>query len=124
MSSWQAAGRAIGGRQPEDMRIRIVHFPGCPLVDRLRSDVEVVLAGLGLSAAIEEAEGSLPSPTLLINGIDVTGQPPGMSPACRLQLPTTQQIVAAIHVAHPGTGLMSGGFRMSATTGRPPGTTP
>jgi hypothetical protein len=73
--------------------------PGCPLVSQLRADVEIALASAGARAVIEEIEGSYPSPTLLINGIDVTGRAPSTDPGCRLDLPAREQIMAAIRAA-------------------------
>jgi hypothetical protein len=56
-----------------------------------------VLAATGISAVIEEAEGDYPSPTLLVDGLDVvTGQPGGGAPRCRLDLPTREQIATAL----------------------------
>ncbi|MDA8069181.1 hypothetical protein [Conexibacter sp. DBS9H8] len=48
---------------------------------------------------IEEVEGPYPSPTLLVGGIDVTGRTPAAGPSCRLDLPTEEQIVAALAAA-------------------------
>lgn len=56
-----------------EVSVEILHVAGCPNLDRLRSLVEGGLARLGISATIEEIEGSYPSPTLVINGVDVTG---------------------------------------------------
>jgi hypothetical protein len=97
-----AAGTREVGRLP-DLRIRILHVPDCPLVSPLRADVESALASVGARAVIEEIEGSYPSPTLLIGGIDVTGRALGSDPACRLDVPARDQIVAAIRAPEPWT---------------------
>ena len=81
-------------------RVQILHVEGCPLVDGLRETVQRGLAHVGCGAWIEELEGDYPSPTLLIDGIDiVTGRPADPHPACRLDVPTTEQVVAALRAA-------------------------
>jgi hypothetical protein len=76
--------------------VQILHVPDCPNVERLRTRVQRSLARLGLPATIEELEGPYPSPTLLINGLDVI-RPAGNSEAsCRLDLPTEEQIIEAL----------------------------
>lgn len=78
-------------------RIQILHVPGCPLVDRLRGDVETCLADVAPSFDVELVEGDHPSPTLLVDGIDVaTGSPVSGAPRCRLDLPSAEQIRAAL----------------------------
>jgi hypothetical protein len=81
------------------VRICILHVANCALIGRLRTDVEIALAIVGASAVIEELEGPYPSPTLLIDGIEVTGWPLDLAPSCRLYLPTVQQIASAILAA-------------------------
>jgi hypothetical protein len=78
------------------LTVQILHVPDCPNVERLRIRVRRSLARLGLSATIEELEGPYPSPSLLINGLDVI-RPAGNSEAsCRLDLPTEEQILEAL----------------------------
>jgi hypothetical protein len=81
---------------PSPVRIQILRVPGCPLAGPLRGLVDRCVAGTGLSAAVEEVEGPFRSPTLLINGIDVTGRAAGRGPSCRLDLPGGDQILAAL----------------------------
>jgi len=45
---------------------------------------------------VEQLEGPYPSPALLIDGADVTGKPLVQQPSCRLDLPTEEQIMAAL----------------------------
>ena len=94
---------AVAGRREADRlpgpRICILHVPGCPLVSQLRADVEIALVSAGAKAVIEEIEGSYPSPTLLIDGMDVTGRALSSVPGCRLDLPAREQIVVAIRAA-------------------------
>ncbi len=96
MSARKAPARPMEDRPVHGLRVCILHIPDCPNVEPLRTEVKKALASVGVSAVIEEVEGPYPSPTLLINGIEVTGQPLDAGPACRLDLPTIQQIVSAI----------------------------
>jgi hypothetical protein len=78
------------------VHIELLHGPGCPFVGRVRTVLRDMLARTQVSAVVEEREGPYPSPTLLINGHDVTGHTPGPGPSCRLDLPTEEQILSAI----------------------------
>jgi hypothetical protein len=81
------------------LRIRILHVPDCPLVDRLINEVERRLTEASISEPVEVLVGDYPSPTLVVDGIDVaTGAPMAGEPRCRLDLPTTDQIRAALSV--------------------------
>jgi hypothetical protein len=84
------------GHTGRDVSVQILHVPGCPLVGNLRSLLERCLSRSGLSVTVEEVEGGYPSPTLLINGADVTGGHVGTGPSCRLDLPAEEQILAAL----------------------------
>lgn len=84
------------------MKIQLLHVPDCPLADRIRVRLHECLHQAGVSAAIEEAEGPYPSPTLLIDGVDVaTGTTPAAGICCRLDLPTDTQILSALHGSTP-----------------------
>jgi hypothetical protein len=85
--------------EPGVARIEILHVPDCPLVERVRETVRRVLAQSEIRAEIEELEGDYPSPTLLINGRDVTGRPLGECSFCRLDLPSDEQALAALRPA-------------------------
>ncbi|MGH9106148.1 MAG: alkylmercury lyase [Acidimicrobiales bacterium] len=78
------------------LRIQILHVPDCPLVGQLRALVRHALVRCDLRAEIEEAEGAYPSPTLLVDGSDGAGRCIEGGLACRLDLPTEDQIVAAL----------------------------
>ena len=81
-----------------EVRIQILHVPDCPLVGRVRALVQHALAHSKVQAEVEERVGDYPSPTLLVDGQDVTGRPlpPDTGGACRLDLPTEQQLLAAL----------------------------
>jgi len=82
-----------------EIRIQILHVADCPLVVDVRKDLQECLDQSGVDALIDEVEGPYPSPTLLVEGRDVTKHPPGVGPACRLDLPTRDQISRAIEAA-------------------------
>jgi hypothetical protein len=86
-----APGDALRGA-----RIRLLSVPGCPLVDSVRGILERSLAERQLHLVVEEVEGPYPSPTLLIDGLDVTGRTPDTAPSCRLDLPTEEQVLVAL----------------------------
>ena len=82
--------------------IRLLHVPDCPHVGQVRAMLNACLESSGVSAVIDEAIGDHPSPTLIIDGVDVvTRRPPtGGAPCCRLDLPTESQIAAALEGHH------------------------
>jgi hypothetical protein len=82
------------------VRVQILQVPDCPLVGRVRETVRRALASSGVHAVIEEVTGAYASPTVLVDGADVTGRPAASGSACRLDLPTEQQIVAALRRRH------------------------
>ncbi len=79
-----------------DIRVQLLHVAACPLVGKLRTVLQDSLARSGLPAVIEELEGPCPSPTLFVNGVDVTGRATSSEPSCRLDLPSEEQILAAL----------------------------
>jgi hypothetical protein len=81
---------------PRAARIEILHVHDCPLVGRMREMVQRVLAQGGVAAEVTELVGDYASPTLLVDGRDVTGRLAGECAACRLDLPTESQLLAAL----------------------------
>jgi hypothetical protein len=85
-----------------EVSIQLLHVPGCPLVDGVRTTLRQALAKVQLHATatvtVEERVGDYPSPTLLIDGRDVTGRPHDQlrRGACRLDLPTERQVLSAL----------------------------
>ena len=78
-------------------RIRILQVEHCPLVDALIDDLKSCLTAADVDEPVEVVVGDYPSPTLLIDGIDVaTGQPLTGRPRCRWDLPSRSQIQAAV----------------------------
>jgi hypothetical protein len=78
------------------MRIELLHVPGCANVDRARQLLRTTLGELGLEVQIEELEGEYPSPTILIDGVDVMGRPEAEGASCRLDLPTRERLLVAL----------------------------
>ena len=101
-----------------DMNVQFLAFEGCPLADAARGNLEKALADCGM-IGYEEIDILAPgtpddlpgwgSPTILVNGADVTGQPKGESVSCRIysgpdRVPETASIVASIKNAQALTG--------------------
>lgn len=81
------------------VHIQLLHVPDCPLVEQVRATLRRSLSKTNVRGTIEEVEGPHPSPTLLIDGIDVTGRTPAPGASCRLDLPTEDQVLAALTAA-------------------------
>ena len=101
------------------MKIQLLHFEGCPNVDAARAALRDALAAEKLDIAVEEIDvqrADAPewargwgSPTILIDGKDVTGQEPSNAASCRLYAggaPSVESIRARIAV--PGTAAAPG----------------
>ncbi|MGH2884776.1 MAG: alkylmercury lyase [Solirubrobacteraceae bacterium] len=81
------------------VHIQLLHVPDCPRVEQVRATLRRSLSKANVRATIEQVKGQHPSPTLLIGGIDVTGRTHAAGPSCRLDLPTEDQILAALTAA-------------------------
>ena len=107
-----------------DVHVQFLAFEDCPLADAARGNLQQALAGCGVSGYEEidildpETPDDLPgwgSPTILVNGVDVTGQPKGDSVSCRVypgpdRVPDPASIVTSIKSA----------LRSGAAESRPP----
>lgn len=75
--------------------------PGCPNVAVVKQTLAECLDALGLDIPVVERVGRYPSPTLLIDGVDVMR--PGCAAvdgdACRLDLPSRQRIMESLAAA-------------------------
>ncbi len=80
------------------MQIELLTSPGCPNADTAKQTITDALATLGIDVPIIERIGRYPSPTVLVDGVDVmrpgTGAPIG--DACRLEMPTPQRVLDAL----------------------------
>jgi len=93
-----------------DVRVQFLAFAGCPLAEAAREALDKAIVELALSeyeevdildpATAEELRG-WGSPTILVNGIDVTGTAKGDGAGCRIystasRVPETALIVRRI----------------------------
>jgi hypothetical protein len=84
------------------VQVRVLHVPDCPLVPRVREILRDCIAQVPGAVVVDEVEGAYPSPTVVIDGLDVvTGQAPRTETSCRLVLPTPAQILTALRNAAP-----------------------
>jgi hypothetical protein len=81
------------------MKIEILSVPDFPNLARACELVRTCLDHLGAQAEVIERVGDFPSPTVLVNGIDVMGAPPRTGASCRLDIPTEARILAALRAA-------------------------
>lgn len=81
------------------MRIELLHVPGCANLEMARHLLSSSLAELGLDEPIEEQKGAYPSPTILVDGMDVMGRPEAVGASCRLNMPTRERVLAALQAA-------------------------
>lgn len=100
------------------MKVYLLHFDGCPNVDAARAALRQAFAAEKVVAAVEEVDVGEPdapewargwgSPTILIDGQDVTGEQRSTGSCCRLYAggaPSVESIRARIAArARPQTG--------------------
>jgi len=98
--------------------VQFLYFSGCPLADPARHNLTEAMAQAGNNKfeEIDILDPSSPehlrawgSPTILIDGVDVTGQPKGNSVSCRIYpfpggVPDVQSILAGLQRPDVGTG--------------------
>jgi hypothetical protein len=89
------------GQAGPAIRIQLFHVPDCPLVEQVRATLSSSLSKANVRVAIEEVEGPYASPTLAIDGADVTGRTLAAGPSCRLDLPTEDQVLSALTRSNP-----------------------
>jgi hypothetical protein len=80
------------------MRIELLSAPGCPHAAAAKETITDCLTTLGIDVPIIDRVGRYPSPTVLVDGVDVM-RPEAEVPigdACRLDLPTTQRVLDAL----------------------------
>lgn len=80
------------------MRIELVYDPGCPNAGCARERLRAAMRALGVSDRflVERVDAARPSPSVLIDGVDVMGTPPESARACRLDLPSEHHLLAAL----------------------------
>jgi len=84
------------------MNVELYFLRGCPHVAPARELLTRCLAGLGLDVVVDEFEGDSPSPSILVDGVDVMGEPASPARSCRLDVPTTPRLMAALRRASQG----------------------
>lgn len=80
------------------MLVELFVAPDCPHAGTARRTLAACVERLGPAVAVREVVGDYPSPTILVDGIDVMTGANGVSPghACRLDLPTPSRLLAAL----------------------------
>lgn len=76
--------------------VELLYTRDCVHLGATRSLLASCIAELGVDVTVVEREGTYHSPTVLVNGVDVMGDPCAESAACRLDLPTRQQVLEAL----------------------------
>lgn len=85
----------------EVVRVEVLRHEGCPLAAAALDLVRDCVRELGVDAIVSERVARWPSPTVLVNGLDVMGVPVGGTPtdACRLDVPTRERVSDAVRSA-------------------------
>jgi hypothetical protein len=81
------------------VRVELRAVRDCPNLSATRDLLSTCLAEAGIEVAIVERIGEYPSPSVLIDGRDVTGADANGPAACVLRPPTRDQIRAALQAA-------------------------
>jgi hypothetical protein len=82
------------------VNVELRSVPDCPNLAAVRASLYAALADLKLPLDVTELVGDYPSPSVLVNGVDVMGAAADGVAACRLDLPTTEHIRAALRQVH------------------------
>jgi hypothetical protein len=77
------------------MRVELLHHHGCRHAHAAHQMIEECLRTLAIATPILVRVGDHPSPTILINGIDVMRPTHAVAPgsACRLDVPTRDRLL-------------------------------
>jgi hypothetical protein len=78
------------------IEVELRHVQDCPHTGDARALLEDCLSELKLQVTFEDTEGEFPSPTILVNGQDIIGEPASQAAACRLDVPTRERLLAAL----------------------------
>jgi hypothetical protein len=76
--------------------VELRSVPDCPNLEPVRAAVCACLAELGRPADVIERVGEFSSPSVLVDGVDVLHGGGDGPAACRLDLPTAEDIRAAL----------------------------
>jgi hypothetical protein len=95
--------RSPTGEQPVrsdlPLVVQILHVPDCLLLPAAREAVDRAAASIGAQVHIDEVQGACPSPSVVVDGEDVTGRSLSGGACCRLDLPTDEQLRRALQRA-------------------------
>jgi hypothetical protein len=81
----------------EVIKVELLYLLGCPHVDEARRLLLECLDDLDLgSVHVEDREGDFPSPSVVVDGLDVMGVSADATVSCRLDLPTRERVVRAL----------------------------
>jgi hypothetical protein len=82
----------------QTVSVELLTAPDCPNAPAARALLTGCLHRLGLDVRVWERVGEFPSPTILVDGVDVmTGREGGPSMSvCRLDVPTEARVLAAL----------------------------
>jgi hypothetical protein len=80
------------------MRVELLHYEGCPSAPAALQLVRECLATLAISVPVLVRVGNYPSPTVLVDGVDVMDATATLSEvsACRIDVPTRERVLAAL----------------------------
>jgi hypothetical protein len=90
------AGVTVEAGDQAGVTVEVRYHGGCPHAAAVLALVERCIAQLGLDVEPELREGAYPSPSVVVNGIDVMGAPSTVGAACRLELPSEERVIAAL----------------------------
>jgi hypothetical protein len=85
------------------LEVQLLVAPGCPNADGTRHLMAECIDQLGLSVAVRERVGEYPSPTILVDGVDVMTGTLAVErmQACRLDVPTRPHLLSALGGGSP-----------------------
>jgi hypothetical protein len=78
------------------VRVELRAVPDCPNLDAARDLLRACLDEAGLPDEFVERIGDYPSPSVVVDGVDVTGADPDGPASCVLRLPARGEILAAL----------------------------
>jgi hypothetical protein len=80
------------------MKVELLLTPDCPHATAARAVLTDCLDQLGLEVQVWERVGDYPSPTILVDGVDVMTGTVGAPrrQACRLDVPTAPRVLVAL----------------------------
>ena len=78
------------------MKVELLSVPHCPHVASARDLLRACISELGLTLEVAERQGDYPSPSILVDGTDVMGDPGYRTASCRIDVPAREAIVRAL----------------------------